>query len=170
MLESTRRFFRNRRNALIVAAAPLMTVGVLFAGPALAQASAASQAARVSIAPQSSQAVAAANPCGLPGSLCFWVDIGWGGHKGHVAGNNGNWGVFPQAQCNGGTWNDCASSAFNDGNFDAVRLRQDINGGGGFFCIARGLGYSDFRKLHFSNGAGLNDAVSSNYWQATALC
>lgn len=170
MLTLTRRFIGNRRNALIVATVPLMATGVLLTGSALAPASAAPQAAKVSVAPQSPHTVAATNPCGLPGDLCFWVNIGWGGAKGHVAGNNGNWAVFPQAQCAGGTWNDCASSAFNDGNFDAVRLRQDINGGGGFFCIPKGVGYSNFTRLSFSNGANLNDAVSSNYWQGTANC
>jgi Peptidase inhibitor family I36 len=169
MLGLTRRFIGNRRNALIAATVPLMAAGVLLTGSALAPASAAPQAAQVSAAPQS-HTVAAANPCGLPGDLCFWVNIGWGGAKGHVAGNNGNWAVFPQAQCAGGTWNDCASSAFNDGNFDAVRLRQDVNGGGGFFCIPKGVGYSNFTRLAFSNGANLNDAVSSNYWQGTANC
>jgi|SRR5215475_9948781 len=49
------------------------------------------------------------------GDLCFWVNINKGGAKGRVSGNNDYW-TWPQTQCQEGTWSNCASSIWNNGN------------------------------------------------------
>jgi hypothetical protein len=89
---------------------------------------------------------------------------------GKVAGNNANWNSFPQAQCPTGTWNDCLSSAFNNGNVDGVRLWEDAGYTGGNVCLSLGSTIVDMGGLSLSNGDPANDRISSNSWVSNTGC
>lgn len=116
-----------------------------------------------------------ASPAAVPtnctvGYFCFWVNSEFTGDEGYFAGNNANWGDYAESQCKSGTWNDCASSAWNDGQSDSVIVYQNINYGGGSFCFPLHTYVDNFASsaYAFSNGASLNDAVSSNKWYPSA--
>jgi hypothetical protein len=154
---TVRRLLSGKGTKLAVFALPAIVAGAMIAAPA---ASAAQPAAMQPAAQSSCPA----------GYLCFWVNAGYAGAMGKFAGDNGWWGQYSQAQCQTGTWNDCASSLYNHGNYDAVYVYQDVNYGGGRACAARGTAWSNLTTLHFNNGAGMNDVITSNKWLTTATC
>ncbi|HEX3786547.1 MAG TPA: peptidase inhibitor family I36 protein [Pseudonocardiaceae bacterium] len=90
--------------------------------------------------------------------------------RGRFSGNNTNWGAYADSQCKSGNWNDCASSAWNDGQSDLVIVYQNISYGGGSFCFPLHTYEENFADtgIAFNNGATLNDAVSSNTWFPSA--
>jgi hypothetical protein len=118
--------------------------------------------------------------------LCFWVNSNEGGAEGKFEGNNSFWGDFGQAQCvfphaahdAHGTWNDCASSIYNNGataGVDYAIVYQNSNMGGGAYCFAPQTGSSNLASIHYrQNGkpisATLNDSISSNSWAGAAQC
>ncbi len=107
----------------------------------------------------------------MPGKVCVWQSINFTGEEGVFSGTNANW-----KDLGGGTafatgsWNDCASSIFNNKSINSVTLWEDINFTGGSFCVAPMTGYSDFTKHTFTNGDGLNDAVSSDTVDSGNIC
>ena len=106
-------------------------------------------------------APAGALPAGCTATyLCIYPDPGYSGGFGHFSGDNTNWNNFSTStnNCGNGTWNDCISSAFNDGTSCTVWLWTDANYQGSTHSIARGTGYSRLADV------GLNDNVSSNHW------
>ncbi len=149
------RLLGGRGTKLAVIALPVIAAGAMMAAPA-ASAAGTIQPAAMSNCPA--------------GYLCFWVNSGYGGAMGKFAGNNSWWGQYGQAQCQTGNWNDCAASLYNHGNYGAVYVYQDVNYGGGRACAARGTAWSNLTTLHFNNGAGMNDAISSNQWRSVAGC
>lgn len=152
---------------LAVIALPAIAAGAMIAAPA---ASAAPAAPAVQSAAVAGAVVPAATSSCPAGYLCFWVNAGYTGNMGKFAGNNPWWGQFSQAQCKSGTWNDCASSLYNHGNYDAVFVYQDINYGGGRACVARGTAWSNLTTMYSNDGHGLNDAITSNQWRTVATC
>jgi hypothetical protein len=177
------RFPGRGRRALILGALPLVAAGALLAAPA-ASAGVANLPASHGQAVSSRLADAAAHtttslaPAGSPSLcpstyLCFWVNADWGGAMGKVAGTNPWWGArpaFTQSQCKSGTWNDCASSLVNHGEFDNAIVYQNINYGGGSQCIEIGTTfYIDLaHNTYQSNGQSMNDSISSNQWTSHA--
>ncbi|GAB3441927.1 hypothetical protein GCM10027436_26980 [Actinophytocola sediminis] len=94
------------------------------------------------------------------GFVCFWSAAYYGGVRGQLAGNNANWSAFPRPECgaiSNYTWNDCASSAFNNGTQCTAYLYR----AGGYVdlgvILPRGTGVNYFNQAN-------NDAVSSNDW------
>ena len=61
--------------------------------------------------PQSAQAAMSDCPSGY---LCFWVDGPYGNPMGKVVGDNLDWSAFTQKSCPTWTWNDCASSVYDN--------------------------------------------------------
>jgi hypothetical protein len=98
------------------------------------------------------------------GDLCFWVDTNKDGAKGRVAGDNlaWNWG---QPACGDGTWNNCASSIQNNGNYCTVWVFADAGHGGSNLELTRGTYLSDLTgywiRWPFRNW---NDEIQSNKW------
>jgi hypothetical protein len=158
MKATIRRLLGGKSAKLAVFALPAIVAGTMIAAPAASAAQ-----------PAATAQPAAASSC-APGDLCFWVNSGYTGPMGHVAGNNSWWGSFSQAQCKTGTWSDCASSLYNHGNSDAVYVYQDVNYGGGRACLAKGTKWSNLTLGYFNNSDGLNDAISSNEWRGVAGC
>ncbi|GIH19431.1 peptidase inhibitor family I36 protein [Rugosimonospora africana] len=140
---------------------PVLAAAAL-AAPASAHPSTTSSVRPSSVVPASSTA-----DCPL-GDLCFWVDANWIGKMGMVSGNNGSWTKFAEPQCNGGTWNDCASAIYNHGQYSNARVFKDDNGGGGGSCLPRGTMWSNLTSHYFDNGVKMNDQISSNDWVSSA--
>ena len=114
-------------------------------------------------------APAQAAPCSNAGYLCFWVNSGYGGEMGKVAGNNLNFQNLPKN--GGGTWNDVISSAYNDGNTDNVALYSAAGYTGFSECLSRYANNSDTQNFtNISTGIfpwdNFNDVASSNHWYA----
>lgn len=112
-------------------------------------------------------APAQAAPCAQTYYLCFWVDGGYSGEMGKVAGDNANFALI--GKNGGGTWNDVISSAYNDGMSDSVALYENASYVGFSECLTRYANNSDTQ--HFSNiSTGIypwdtfNDVASSNWW------
>jgi hypothetical protein len=169
------RLLGGRGTKLAVIAMPIIVAGGMIGAPAAsAHSSTAAPVAHTEQAASTSAQPSAMQPAALsscPASnLCFWVNAGYAGNMGKFAGDNGWWGQYSQAQCASGTWNDCASSLYNHGNYDAVYVYQDVNGGGGRACVAKGTAWSNLTTLHYNNGAGLNDSITSNKWGTSASC
>ncbi|MEV0183472.1 peptidase inhibitor family I36 protein [Streptomyces sp. NPDC050625] len=100
---------------------------------------------------------AAAAPAGCPSSyFCFWVNAGYSDGPGKLSGKNSDWSAFGHSSCPSGTWNDCASSDYNNGvSCDAVVWTGKSYGGTGGW-VPKGTG-GNFNST-------FNDAVSSNSW------
>jgi Peptidase inhibitor family I36 len=104
---------------------------------------------------------ASAAPAGCTATfLCLYPDPGYSGGFGHVAGNNSNFNRLPTSthNCGNGTWNDCISSAFNDGTSCTVWLWSAAGYSGRKLSIARGTGYRNLSTVNF------DDVTSSNHW------
>jgi hypothetical protein len=158
-----------RRAVLIGAAAVTLCLGAVM--PATASATPAAPATANAVSEQ------AASPNVTPicpaGSLCFWVDQNYGGPRGQFSGDNPAWGSYPQSQCqdgsgggpySNGTWNDCASSLYNNGNSDAVQVWRDSNYRSDSTCVPRGTLWASLPKWQTNSGEPMNDEISSNRW------
>ncbi|WP_030672880.1 peptidase inhibitor family I36 protein [Streptomyces sp. NRRL B-1347] len=108
---------------------------------------------------------AAAITCAA-GDTCFWVHINYGGNRGRVAGNNGDFRDFPQGQCASGTWNDCVSSIANRGRECTVYFWTGFNYTGRYHSLSRNDEVPNFAAAPpvGYNDPAFNDAISSNHW------
>jgi|SRR5580700_7000668 hypothetical protein len=112
-------------------------------------------------------APAQAAPCSNSGYLCFWVNSGYSGEMGKVAGDNSNFANLPKN--GGGTWNDVISSAYNHGNSDYVALYSNSGYSGFSECLSIGANNSSTQNFtNISTGTfpwdNFNDVASSNDW------
>lgn len=144
-----------------------MIAGVILLLGAMAGTSAASsnntsanQGQSATVAPLKSVKIAAAPSGCTSGNFCFWVNPGYSDGPGKLSGKNRDWSVFAHSSCPGGTWNNCASSDYNNGvSCDAVVWTGTGYGGTGGW-VWKGTG-GDFTST-------FNNAVSSNSWGTTS--
>jgi Peptidase inhibitor family I36 len=103
---------------------------------------------------------AEAATCGA-GYLCLYVDKNFYGSMGQFRQDNANLALIPKT--GGGTWNDVASSARNNGTTGrTVTLYRDkgyYTGGTSPVCIGKGYTVANLTTY------GLNDAASSIFWK-----
>jgi len=113
-------------------------------------------------------ASAAVTDCN-PGQLCVWNNTSYTDGPGRFSGSNSNWNNFPHGSCTyNGTWNNCASSGFNDGTTGlGVILWETIGYTEGQFCMPQGLQVANFGNRTFNNGHNLNNRVSANLWSSS---
>ncbi|MEV1085748.1 peptidase inhibitor family I36 protein [Streptomyces sp. NPDC050211] len=117
----------------------------------------------------SSPASSTVSPLGLRDcpstNFCFWDDINYGGPLGKVTGNNRTWTAFRQTACPSGTWNDCASSAYNHGTTGlGVHVYEHTDYRGLSDCIPRGWYGNLTGRVWDGTWTVINDQISSNYW------
>ncbi|WP_420313611.1 peptidase inhibitor family I36 protein [Actinopolymorpha alba] len=113
----------------------------------------------VAIAPDSTPDVTPAGYYDCPaGYLCAWVDTDYRGRMGQWSGNNRHWSAFSNSTCQTGSWNDCASSARNNGRYCDVLMYEHAGYGGTPWLLWRGEGQSNLGRR------GANDKISSNSW------
>jgi hypothetical protein len=173
------RFSVSGRQALILSAVPLIAAGALLTAPSVSASAAhtpASHAAGVTSHPAKAAVTheVTSSPRGYgvcPSTyLCFWVNSGFTANWGKFAGNNPSWGAYSQSECAGGTWNDCASSLYNNGSTEQALVWQNNSYKGGYACVARGTTmYSNLANWTYANNsASMNDSISSNDWTTNA--
>ncbi|WBB77276.1 peptidase inhibitor family I36 protein [Micromonospora sp. WMMD882] len=98
------------------------------------------------------------------GYLCFWDGTNYAGTPGKLSGANTNWTAFPRSGCPSGTWNDCASSIWNEGlSCDAV-VHSAANYGGDPWVIKRDTGAANLADWKRPSGGNWNNVISSNKW------
>lgn len=104
------------------------------------------------------------------GSFCVWKDANYSDGPGKFAGDNADWTNFSHSSCSSGTWNNCASSGFNNGTSGlGVSVRQLVGGGGDAACLPRGWSLSDFSGYVWPGTSdSFNDSISANFW--TSAC
>jgi len=130
-------------------------VGTAAAGPATAPVGA---SPHTMVGPSETVAFA---PAGCSsGALCFWNARNFTDGPGKLFGKNANWSAFGHASCPSGTWNNCASSAYNNGvSCDSV-MWDGTNytfGAAGALVMDRGVGLD-------LGSVGFNNVASSNSW------
>jgi hypothetical protein len=104
---------------------------------------------------------ASAAPAGCSSTyFCFYADPDYSGGMGKVQGNNRHFSAFNTSthNCGNGNWNDCVSSAYNNGTQCTVFLWSDADYRGRVLALARGQGYRNLRSVNF------DDVLSSNHW------
>jgi Peptidase inhibitor family I36 len=181
MGDFTDRLRGRAKGMIVLAAVPALVFGtMLTASAASAQTSVA--AAHASAAPEPTphgtapRASVASAPCNEPTFVCFWVGSNWSGDMGKFAGSNEFWGDYPEHECvypaaahdADKTWNDCASSIYNDGTSGlGVDVYQNSKYGGAVSCIPdKSTIYSDLADWQYGSNTSvnMNDSISSNNW------
>lgn len=156
-------FTHVRGRFMVAAAAALLGIGLVWAGPAQAAPAAPAPVAASSVTPLAIPASCAPHH----GDLCIYNNANYNDGPGLFAGPNPDWTIFPHASCPSGTWNDCVSSLWNNGNTDAVGLYQNINYGGAGVCWEKGTGAANLNGVDYpGTNINMNDTFSSNFWFA----
>ncbi|MER5897561.1 peptidase inhibitor family I36 protein [Streptomyces sp. NPDC001876] len=109
----------------------------------------------------------AAAPAGCTaGNLCFWVNDNWNDGPGQLYGNNADWGVYSHSTCSTGTWEDCASSLYNNGNSCVASVYFLENYQTPKLSISRQSGYNSLSAVPLGYGVdgNWNDNIRSNKW------
>ncbi|MEW1779278.1 peptidase inhibitor family I36 protein [Streptomyces sp. NPDC086777] len=163
-MKSTKRMSAVAAGVVLLLGAAVGTAAADPSGTSVAPGHAVASGTSV-IAGSASSALSAqvATPAAVPsgcsaGYLCFWVNSGYQDGPGKLDGSNANWTVFAHPTCQTKTWNDCASSLYNDGVNDNAVVYTDANYSGSSGVIDRGVG-GDV-------SAAWNDVISSNSWVA----
>jgi hypothetical protein len=161
-----------RRTATIVVGV-LATLAGLVGTATASNSTAVRPSARVTGA--AATAVRPAAPAGCAsGALCFWRDNNTSGGSngpGQLQGRNSNWAAFSHPSCQTGTWNNCASFAYNNGN-NCTAVMWD---GTGYSFGVEGAVWIDRQVGVDLPSLGFNDVASSNSWispshTTTAAC
>lgn len=147
------------RRILAMIAGVVLLLGGMAGTSAASSANSSGKQSKVSaaVAFKSVKIAAAPSGCG-GGNLCFWPNAGYSpaGNPGELSGRNADWSVFSRGDCPNDNWDNCASSAFNNGNNceAVVWTGKSYTGTGGWI----------YRNTGGNLNATFNNAVSSNSW------
>lgn len=116
-------------------------------------------------APATAGILAAPSGC-TAGNLCFWVHDNWVDGPGRLDGNNADWGVYSHSTCQTGTWEDCASSLYNNGNSCTAHVYYLEDYQTPKLNISRQTGYNSLSAVALGYGVAgnWNDNIRSNNW------
>jgi hypothetical protein len=148
-------------------------IGVSFAAQSTAQAASASAHGTTA----SSAAVPMSSTADCPsGDLCWWVDANQIGAMHPVRDAIYDWRTQFEPTCGSGTWDDCASTLYNNkGGWGAQVYSEPYAKGGSpsssdpGYCLEPFSKVAlDLTKVHYSNEVtlSLNDTISSNRWRS----
>ncbi|MFI9005764.1 peptidase inhibitor family I36 protein [Actinosynnema sp. NPDC053489] len=148
-----------RRAVLVLAGVLFLAVGTGMVGfAAVANAEPALRSAP--------EVVPTAAPAGCHSSnVCFWANNNYNDGPGELSGTNPDWRRFAHGSCGGGTWNNCASSVYNNGTQCWADLWDGLDyalGSRGGLSLSRGTGIANLGSWDFDN------AISSNSWSRCA--
>ena len=132
-----------------------LAVGVILLLGGLVGTSAASTPRTASAASHPLSAAAAPSGC-TSGNFCFWASTGYSDGPGKLSGKNSAWSAFSHSSCPSGTWDNCASSDYNNGVSCVAVVWTGNSYTGSEGVVDRGTGGN------FSST--FNNAVSSNSW------
>ncbi|WP_170323964.1 peptidase inhibitor family I36 protein [Cryptosporangium phraense] len=119
--------------------------------------------------------VTAAAPAAAPsgcsaGNLCFWNGTNFSDGPGELSGTNSNWQAFSHSTCTSTsgasykTWNDCASSLYNNGTSCDARVWTDSGYHGSSYTMSRGQRITNLATFYPDAGDTFNNSISSNDW------
>jgi len=156
------------KTALRAASLTALAAGALALGGLTAVPAAAGTAGPDRGAAAASAAIPLAASC-PSGATCLWVNANFGGSSLYWVGNDNDFTLDQKLSgCRHVGFNDCASSAFNNGNSCTVYLWTSINYNGGYHSLSLGDFVDDFGSASGPpTGYGdpsFNDAVSSLHW------
>jgi hypothetical protein len=163
------------RSALIrkiaIGVAPSIAVAMLAVGGATA-----AQASTQSVNQGASVAAAAAPMSDIADCqaadptrrfVCWWVGANETGKMHPVRDAISDWKTQKEATCLGGTWNDCASTLYNDNSVQGAWFFYNSGDSGSDFCMVSGSFLSNLAVEDYpGTGFTINDTISSNRWGA----
>jgi hypothetical protein len=109
---------------------------------------------------------AAMSACGS-GNFCAWVNSNFNDGPGQWAGNASNYTDWGHDNCGLGslwTWDNCASSVFNNGQHCNLTFYDGINYTGAYYNLPRGSYLANMTLDRMSDGQNANDRISSHRW------
>jgi hypothetical protein len=111
---------------------------------------------------------AAAGRADCPSSwFCVWVDVDFVGGPGKWQGNESNYTNWLHGGCGVRslwTWDNCASSVFNNGQSCNLTFYDGINFAGAWYNLPRGSFLAFMTQDLMSDQANANDRISSHKW------
>ncbi|MFG2049460.1 peptidase inhibitor family I36 protein [Micromonospora sp. NPDC048935] len=104
-----------------------------------------------------------------PGSFCVWVDPNYSDGPGQWPNSTSSYFGWAHKSCgliNGGTWNNCASSVFNNGQNCNIQLYDDVNygTGRGYYNLAKGGHLANLKLDKMTDGSPMDNRISSHKW------
>jgi hypothetical protein len=158
---------------IIIGVTPGLAVAMLAAGGATAaHASAQSVAhgatAAAAAVPMSDIAnCQAADP--THSDVCWWVGANQTGKMHPVRDAISNWKTQKEPTCPSGTWNDCASTLYNDNSSFGAFFFYNAGDSGSNFCMPPGTYLNDLTKYDYAGTTiPINDTISSNSWDTNS--
>lgn len=107
--------------------------------------------------------------------LCWWVDANQVGAMHPVRDAIYDWRTQTESTCGSGTWDDCASTLYNNKSGFGAQVYSEPYPKGGSpsssdpgYCLEPGSHAAlDLAQVHYSNEItlSLNDTISSNRWR-----
>jgi Peptidase inhibitor family I36 len=97
--------------------------------------------------------------------ICWWVGANMTGKMHPVRDAISNWTTQKEASCAGGTWNDCASTLYNDNASYGAFFFYSANDSGSNFCMTPGTYLGNLTQYDYAGSTiPINDTISSNSW------
>jgi hypothetical protein len=97
--------------------------------------------------------------------ICWWVDANQVGKMHPVRDAIENWTTQKESTCSSGTWNDCASTLYNDNLISSSLVFSDADWDGGVVCLPPDGYLGNLADYAYPNtGENMNDTISSNSW------
>lgn len=99
--------------------------------------------------------------------VCWWVGANQTGKMHPVRDAISNWTTQKEPTCQTGTWNDCASTLYNDNSKYGAFFFYNINDGPPDFCMLPGSYLGNLTQYDYAGTTvPINDTISSNSWSA----
>lgn len=104
-----------------------------------------------------------------PGSFCVWVNPNYSDGPGQWPNNASTYFAWDHDNCgwvNGYTWNNCASSVFNNGQNCNIQLYDDVNygTGRGYYNLQKGGHLANLKLDKMTDGKPMDNRLSSHKW------
>ena len=97
--------------------------------------------------------------------LCWWVGANQTGKMHPVRDAISNWQTQKEPTCQTKTWNDCASTLYNDNSRYGAFFFYNSGDGPPDFCMPPGTYLNDLTQYDYAGTTvPINDTISSNSW------
>ena len=155
---------------IIIGVTPGLAVAMLAAGGATAAHASTQSVAHGATAAVPMSDIAncqAADP--THSDVCWWVGANQTGKMHPVRDAISNWQTQKEPTCQTGTWNDCASTLYNDNSTDGAFFFYNSGDGPPDFCMPPGTYLNDLTKYDYAGTTvPINDTISSNSWDTNS--
>jgi hypothetical protein len=97
--------------------------------------------------------------------VCWWAGANQTGKMHPVRDAISNWATQKEGTCPSGTWNDCASTLYNDNSSYGAFFFYNSGDGPPDFCMPPGTYLNDLTQYDYAGTTvPINDTISSNSW------